>query len=186
MNPINHILLLLAAFLAVYLQSSFDLFRNLFGTQFDLLPPLMVYASLTHSILFVGAFSLCGGLLYDSLSANPLGVTVLPLFVVGLFIYFFRTLLLRERPYAQFVLGTIASVAVPVLTLLSLFTFNQNPLFGPGTVWQLLVLATFGGVVTPLLFRLLDRVSRTFNYAPLPESSFRKDREIKRGRGVRQ
>ena len=185
MNPINHILLLLTAYLAVYVQSSFDLFRNVLGTQFDLLPPLMVYASLTHGILFVGGFSLCCGLMYDSLSANPLGVSVLPLFMVGFLIYFFRNLLLREKPYAQFVLGTVASVAVPVLTLLSLLTLNHTPLFGAGTLWQLLVLAAFGGAVTPLLFRLLDKVARTFNYAPLPESSFRPDREIKRGRGVR-
>lgn len=183
MNPLNHILLILAAFLAVYLQSSFDTFRILFGTQFDLLPPLMVYASLTHSILFVGLFAFCSGMFYDSLSANPLGISVLPLFLVGVLIYLFRTLLLRERTYPQFILGISASVAVPLLTLLALFTLNQQPLFGPGTIWQVLVLASVGGVMTPVIFRVLDKVSRTFNYAPLPESSFRPDREIKRGRG---
>ncbi len=185
MNPINHILLILAAFLTVYLQASFDLFRNLFGTQFDLLPALMVYASLTHSILFIGLFALCGGLFYDSLSANPLGISVLPLFLAGMFIYFFRALLLRERIYPQFILGTTASAVVPLLTLLSLFTLNYHPLFGLGTLYQLLVMAAVGGAMTPLIFRILDKVNRNFNYAHLPESSYRPDREIKRGKGLR-
>ncbi|MFN7138964.1 MAG: hypothetical protein ACK4UN_06475 [Limisphaerales bacterium] len=185
MNPINHILVILAAYLAVYMQATFDVFRDLFGVQLDLLPTLIVYASLTHGILFVGLLAFWSGLFYDSLSANPLGISVLPLFFVGLMIYFFRTLLLRERTYAQFVLGTAACAAVPVFTLMGLFTLNQNPLFGVGTLWQILLMAGIGGVLTPVIFRVLDRISRTFNYAPLPESSFRPDREIKRGRGQR-
>lgn len=185
MNPINHALLILSAFLAIYFQSSFDLFRNLFGTQFDFLPALIVYASLTHSILFVALFAFCSGMFYDSLSANPLGISVLPLFIVALFIYKFRVLLLRERTYPQFILGITASVAVPLLTLLALITVDQQPLFGFGTIWQLLVLAALGGLTTPLVFRVLDKVGRTFNYSTLPESSFRPDREIKRGKGLR-
>ncbi len=183
MSPINYILLILSAFLAVYLQSTFDLFRNFFGTQFDLLPALIVYAALTHGILFVAGMAFCSGLFCDALSANPLGISILPLFLVGMFIYLFRNLLLRERTYAQFVLGITAGVMVPLLTLLALFTASEHPFFGAGTIFQLLLLGLLGGLITPLIFRVLDSVGRNFNYATLPESSFRPDREIKRGKG---
>ena len=53
-------------------------------------------------------------MLFDSLSANPLGVSVLPLFLVGFLIYRQRELILRDQPFAQFVLGLGASAAVPV------------------------------------------------------------------------
>ena len=63
MNAINPIIILLAAFLAVYFESSFSLFRNLLGAQIDLLPPLMVYASLTTGIFTVALLAVTGGLL---------------------------------------------------------------------------------------------------------------------------
>ena len=44
----------------------------------------MVYAGLSTGITTVALLALCGGLWFDSLSANPLGVTMLPLFVIGL------------------------------------------------------------------------------------------------------
>jgi hypothetical protein len=37
--------------------------------------------------------------------------------------------------------------------------------------------------VTPLWFTVFDYIGETFNYRPLGESSFRSDRQIKRGRG---
>jgi hypothetical protein len=183
MNALSHIIVLVAAFLAVYLECTFDLFRNILGAQVDLLPALIVYASLTHSILFVAVLAFCGGLFFDSMSANAFGVSVTPLFFCGLIIYRYRTLLLREKPYAQFVLGTAASATAPLLSLLTLLTLDRNPMFGGGTIWQIVVMAVFGGCITPLLFRFFDRANRTFNYAILPDSSFRSDREIKRGRG---
>ena len=44
-----------------------------------------------------------GGLWFDSLSANPLGVSVLPLFLVGLAIHLNRELILRDQAFAQVV-----------------------------------------------------------------------------------
>ena len=182
MNPINHIIILAAAFVAVFVESWFNLPRRLLGVQVDLLPAMMVYAALTHGIGFVAALAFCGGLLFDSLSENPLGVSTLPLFFAGLFIYRYRGLLLRQRPYAQFVLGATASVGAPLLTVLTLLSLDRTPLFGWGSIWQFVVMAVFGGAMTPILFTVLDKINRTFFYQPLPPTSFRPDREIKRGR----
>jgi len=183
MNALNPIIILLAAFLAVYFQSSFDLFRNIFGAQLSLLPALMVYTSLTLGILSVALLSIVGGLLLDSLSANPLGVSVVPLFLIGFAIHRFHGLLLREQIHAQFAFGVGASLLTPLLTLLILFSGGGNPLFGWGTVWQLLVMSVAGGLLTPVCFWILDRVSGALNYQPIAQTTFRADRQIKRDRG---
>ena len=39
-----------------------------------------------------------------------------------------------------------------------------------------------GALFTPLFFLLFDRLNRALNYAPNSQTSFRQDREIKRGR----
>ena len=83
MNWLQTVLVLGAAFLAVFWEAAFGGVRHLLGAQVDLLPPLMVYASLCTGLTTVTLLALCGGLWFDSLSANPLGVTVLPLFAVG-------------------------------------------------------------------------------------------------------
>ena len=68
-----------------------------------------------------------GGLWFDSLSANPLGVSVLPLFVVGLAIHVKRELIVRDQTFAQVVLGAAApALAVPLLTLLLLLTTRPH------------------------------------------------------------
>lgn len=183
MNALSPIIVLLAAFIAIYFQSSFDLFRNIFGTQIDLLPALMVYASLTLGIISVALLSIVGGLLFDSLSANPLGVSVVPLFIIGFAIHRFHGLLLREQIYAQFAFGVAASLLVPLLTLLILLSGDTNPLVGWGTIWQLTVMGISGGLLAPVCFWILDRLNRALNYQPTTQTSFRPDREIKRGRG---
>ncbi|MEO6036225.1 MAG: hypothetical protein ABIQ35_13295 [Verrucomicrobiota bacterium] len=183
MNALNPVIILLAAFVAVYFESSFSWFRSLFGAQIDLLPPLMVYASLTSGIITVTVLSIIGGLLFDSLSANPLGVSVLPLFLIGYAIHRFHGLLLREQLYAQFAFGAGASLLTPLFTLLVLLSGDTNPLVGWGNVWQFLVIAISGGLLTPVCFVILDRLSRALNYQPVAQVAFRPDREIKRSRG---
>jgi cell shape-determining protein MreD len=183
MNLLNPIIILLGAFLAVYFQSSFDLFRNIFGAQINLLPALMVYTSLTMGGFSVALLSIVGGLLFDSLSANPLGISVVPLFLIGFAIHRFHGLLLREQLAAQFAFGAAASLLTPLLTLLFLLSAEKNPLIGWGTIWQLLVMALGGGLITPLCFWLLDWVNSALNYQPIAQTTFRTDREIKRNRG---
>src|SRR5688572_32055250 len=111
MNPLHTILVLMAAFLAVFWEAAFPGTSRWLHAQVDLLPSLMVYASLCAGLTTVALLSVFGGLLFDSLSANPLGVSILPLLVVGLAIYWRRELILRDQPYAQFVLGLGASAA---------------------------------------------------------------------------
>jgi len=64
---------------------------------------------------------------FDSLSANPLGISVLPLsrrFAIDSR----RELILRDQVFAQVVLGLLASAIVPTLTVLMLLSTGKSPL----------------------------------------------------------
>src|SRR5262245_33699323 len=112
MNFLPTFLLLFVAFLVVFLQTTVHGLRVVTGAQVDLLPSIMVYAGLNCGLGPITALAVCGGLLQDSLSANPLGVSILPLFACGAFIHYHRGLILKDAPFARFILGMSASAAV--------------------------------------------------------------------------
>lgn len=175
-------MILIAAFLVVFYEAVFPGFRRILGAQVDLLPALMVYAALNTGLGVVVLLACVGGLLFDSLSTNRLGVSVIPLFAVGFVILVRRELILRDEPFAQFVLGLIASAVAPVLTVLILLTLGRSPMLGWGSLWQWIVMTVGGGVATPIFFALFSWINRLFGYKPVIETSFRPDREIRRGR----
>jgi len=182
MNWLNSILVLLAVLLSVFLQAAEGEIRYWLGTPMNLLPALVVYASLRGNLILITLVALLGGFWFDSLSANPLGVSLLPLFVVGLLIHLKRDLILRDQFIAQFVLGLVASAAVPALTLLLLLSVGQHPLLGWGSLWQWAVMTLGGALLTPFCFRCFDLCVRALSYRPFVATSFRPDREIRRGR----
>jgi rod shape-determining protein MreD len=182
MNWFTTLSILLCGFLAVFWQALFPGIRHLLGAQVDLLPALMVYTSLQAGIGTIAALAVIGGLCFDSLSANPLGLSLLPLFVVGLVTFAYRDLILRDQLFAQLILGFAASAITPIITLLLLLTTGRTPLLGWSTVWQILVMAVGGAVATPLFFELFRVLQRFLGYQQPTQSSFRPDREIRRGR----
>jgi cell shape-determining protein MreD len=175
-------LVLGAAFVAVFGASAVTVFRSLLGAQFDLLPALVVYVGLTGGLATVALLAIAGGLWLDSLSANPLGISVLPLFLVGWFINATRDLVLRDQTFARWFLGLGASACVPVLTLLLLLTTGHKPLLGWGTLWQIVVSSAVGGCAAPVVFWVFERLQMALVHGKTAESSFRPDREIRRGR----
>jgi hypothetical protein len=182
MKALNSILVLVAAFVAVFAEAVITGPRHWLGAQIDLLPALVVYAALNTNIVVVSLLAVFGGLWFDSLSADPLGVMILPLFAVGFPIFLQRDLILRELPFAQVVLGGIASAAVPLLAVLLLLSGGQKPLLGWGSLWQWIVMTAGGAVATPLFFTLFKWCDDALGYKPRTETSFRSDREILRDR----
>jgi rod shape-determining protein MreD len=182
MTALNSILILAAAYLTVFGQAVFPGVRQLLGAQVDLLPVLMVFAALNTNLAIIAMLAVCGGLWFDALSANPLGVTILPLFVIGFVIHSQRELILHKLSFAQIVLGAVACAVVPALTVLLLLTGGAQPLLGWGTLWQWLVMTAGGAVATPVIFALFAWCNHALGYQPRTETSFRPDREIHRGR----
>ena len=182
MSPLRTILILAAAFLAVFWQSAFHGLRQILGAQIDLLPGLMVYAGLFTGLGTVSALSILGGLWSDALSANPLGISILPLFLVGFVLFLCNEVVLKHSTFAQVLLGAGAGSLVPLLTLLFLLTLGHAPLVGWITLWQLVIMAAGGAVATPVIFAIFSWLEGNLLHTHPPESSFRADREIRRGR----
>jgi cell shape-determining protein MreD len=181
-NLLNTTFILVAGYLAVFWEAWFSGLRHLLGAQVDLLPALIVYAGLSADLVTVALLAFLGGLGFDALSANPLGVSVLPLFAIGLAIYVNRELILRDQTFAQLLLGLSASAAAPLLTLVILLTTGHKPLLGWGSLWQWVVMAVGGGVATPVCFALFGGLNRMLVHSGDAPSTFRPDREIRRGR----
>ena len=182
MNVLQTILILAVAFLAVFGEATFPVLRHWLGAQVDLLPVLMVYAALNTDLATVSLLAVLGGLWFDALSANPLGISILPLYAVGFLICARRDLILRELSFAQLVLGTVASAVVPALSILLLLSGGKQPLIGWGSIWQWIVMVAGGAAATPLVFALFNWCNHALGYQPRTETSFRPDREIRRGR----
>ena len=182
MTSLSNILVLATAYLVVYLQVSFNVLRAGAGGQMDLLPSLVVYVSLTHGPATLALLAVGGGLLFDAMSANPLGVSILPLFITGFILQQYRGLLLRDQPFAQWMLGFGASAAAPALTVLLLLNMDRQPLLSWFSLWQWIILGLLGAAATPLWFGFFDWINRSLNYRALETPTFRPDREIKRGR----
>jgi cell shape-determining protein MreD len=130
MKHLQTIALLVVAFLAVWTEATFGWPRRWLGTQIDLLPVLVIYAALFAGVPALALVSVLGGMWFDSLSENPLGVSVLPLFAVGLVASHFRELILREQSHAQLLLGLAAGALVPLGTLLIIMAVGVTPLIG--------------------------------------------------------
>jgi len=184
MKSLHTIAILAAAFLTVFVESLPGGARHWLGVQVDLLPSLVVYAALMTNLTTVALLAVFGGLWFDSLSANPLGLSVLPLFSAGFVIHRNQELVLRDQAYARVLLGLLASSLVPAATLVLMPGTSAKPLVSAGTAWQWIVMTLVGGAFTPVWFWLFGRVRRVFAYSPMPEHLYRRDRQIKRTRRV--
>lgn len=182
MNWLRTIILVAFAFFGVFAAAWLEWPRRWVGAQFDVLPALIVFAALTTNVLTLGILAVSAGLFLDSLSGNPLGLSILPLFSTGCALHKVQELVLRDLPYAQVVLGVMATAAIVLFKLLVLLTLGETPLLGWGSFWQLFVVCAWSAALTPAVFKLLDTVTGLFSYQAMGSSGFRTDREIKRGR----
>lgn len=181
-NGFNLLLVLAAAYGLVLVQSAFDLTRWLCGAQINLLPALMVYAALNCELPVLVLLAVVAGLLFDSLSANPLGTMSFALFVPAWLIYLQRGLILRELPFARFALGTAAGGVTPLIALLLLLSAREELVLGWFSLVQWLVLTLLSGLLTPVVMTALDYIRKSLSYQPVVAEPFRSDRQIRRGR----
>jgi rod shape-determining protein MreD len=179
---LNVFIFSVVAYTCTFAQARVTFFRDLLGSQIDFLPGLIVYGSLAFpSYIAVGCAAVFG-LLYDSLSANALGTMMATLVLLSCITLLYREVLLSNQFTTHWVLGLAASGLAPVFALFILYIAGEQPLVGTGTLWQWAIMTAGGGVVTPLWFRLFNRVGSALHYKEVPESTFRQDREIARGR----
>ena len=181
-NWVSMFIFLLIGYGTIFLQSRFTVFRDFFGFQFDLVPGLVVYAAIHFSFFAALGCAATLGIMYDLLSANPIGTTLLVFAAVTFLAAYFREVLLSEEFTAQFVLGAGATFGSILLTVFLLHMTGQEPLLGVASLWSWILVSAGGGLFTPLWFRLFARLDEALRYKEVPESSFRPDRQIARGR----
>jgi cell shape-determining protein MreD len=181
MSRIPLLLLFLVAWLAVFAQTQFPVVVDWIGSPVSILPALTIYAALSHSIGMVACFCIVSALSLDSLSANHLGVSLLPLFLCAFATHARQHLILRDQAYARFWLGLGSGLAVPLLTRILLNLGARQPL-GDAIGFEWILSGVVNAIACPLCFATFDRLRDLFEYKPIVESSYRADRQIKRGR----
>ncbi|MGV3775048.1 MAG: hypothetical protein ACO1QB_19280 [Verrucomicrobiales bacterium] len=182
MNRVTYIVFYLLAYLVVFFEAAGSSLRHLLGAQIHFLPGLIIYAALSFDVLGLVFASLVLGIMFDSLSANSLGVTSLALLTVGFVVYWRRELILRDQLYAQLILGAASSAAVPVFSVIMLYGVGQEPLVGWGSLWQLIILTAGGALATPVWFKIFSILDKALRYKEVAETAYRNDRQIARGR----
>ena len=126
--------------------------------------------------------AVCGALWLDALSENPLGVSLLPLFLPSFLMQTQRALILREQRFAQAVLGAGACAIFVILSLVLLVTMGRAPAVGWGTLWVLVVAAAGGALLVPGYGLVFARLEGVFFHQPRARPSHDPLRQIKRDR----
>ena len=174
--------LLLIGYVIVAMNITFGSWLRLVtGIYIDLIPLLIVYMALTSEITTMSLVGAIIGLFFDSVSANVLGVSSISFIVAGLIIYSYRHLVLRKLWQIQYLSGLLCSVSIPLITFILLKFIGAEPIMNFQAVFNILISGFFNAFLTPLIFGIIDWIENTFNYRQVKMSSFRPDREIKRG-----
>jgi rod shape-determining protein MreD len=160
------IILIFAAAIIVWFQAIGSPLGGWFGVKTDLLPSLMIYAGLTVGVRAVVAVGVVGALLQDSLSAMPLGVTLLPLCIVGLIAHQAQAYLSRDEKAQQLLLGALATFGASVIVLLTLATIGKGVSFSLWLLVRLVGVTLIGAIACPFFFAVLDRVNGLLGALP--------------------
>lgn len=175
-------ILMIAAIVAVFISTQFYMFRSLVGVPVNLLPGLIVYTALRSHITGLFIISAFTGLLTDSLSASPLGTSILPLMMTGFLVQLKKDWLLSSQVFAQFILGLLAGALIPLLDVTLVFMMlpeSMNPPVLSGSfLWQWLALISTSGLMTPVVFKVLDAIRISLTSSPM--QSYGRHKEISR------
>ena len=159
--------ILLTAIAAIFLESACEIPRQLTGAQIDPLPALMVAAALRAPVLALTALAIMGSLWQSSISSDPLGISMLPLFLFGLLVHINEQKISSHHPGQRFALGAIAGAVVPALTLGLLLLTGHQPLVGWYSLWQWAVGIVGSGLLALAFFPWLEWLDRTVEEQPL-------------------
>jgi len=160
------VILIFTSALIVWFQAVGSPLGGWFGVKTDLLPALMVYAGLTVGARGVVTVGIVGALMQDALSVMPLGVTVLPLCVIGLAAHQWQAYLSRDEKAQQLLLGAIATFGASAVVLVTLAMKGQGVGFSFWLLLRLLGVTLVGTIACPIFFAALDRVNRLLGALP--------------------
>ena len=177
------LVLLLGVYFLIFLQSHWQVPRFWLGFQPDLTPALMVFVGLTMGAGYVSTIALMSGLWLDSLSANPFGMSIFPLFLVGWIVFCFRKKIMAVEFMAQIYLGILGGLLVFLLQLTLLKLLSFNPLIGWGMFFFTMLNAFFCGLAVPFFYLLHKWFKSLFSHSSYEPNNWRNNnRQIVRGK----
>lgn len=159
--------LLITCCVFVWGQSWFLTHYTVVGVKIDCIPCLVLYCALFAS--WKELFFVCtlAGLLFDSMSLNPLGVTVISLLLPGYLLYCNRKVLLYHSVWVQALLGGAIGIIPPLLTLLQLTGLPVSPLINLGVLFVFIVLGITNAFAAPIILFGINYILEKY-IEPLP------------------
>jgi cell shape-determining protein MreD len=144
--------------LAAALQARLPTLWWLGGVRLELLPPIVVYVSLTMTRGRAIVLALVAGMMQDAMSAAPFGLSVLAYGLSALLITGMGDVLDRDLPWVQIGAGALTSGAVAIIAFLAVgLSF--------GALVKLVVVAATSGITTVVLFFALDYARAVWGHA---------------------
>ncbi len=159
--------LLVIALLTLYLANTLEWPQRITGTRIDPLPALMVCAALRAPVLALTLLAVLGSLWQTSLSADPPGISMIPLFAVGVAVSLNRRAIHTRLWGARFAVAAAAGAFVPLVSVGLLMLLGREPLLGWFSLWQLAVMSLVSGLLALLFFPLLQWLDKTVEDQPL-------------------
>lgn len=163
---LNRTLFLFVAVLLVVVQSTLANLFAIRGAKIELLPALVVYCAVATNLPTALLVAFGGGLLQDVLSAGPLGLSVLPLASIAIVLDQTRRYLVRDFFLVQSLLGAAAALAVSVWMFLCQLVMAGHSTASASTLQLVFWVVLSSAVLTPLLFRALDRLLHCLGHPP--------------------
>ncbi len=159
--------LLITCSVFVWGQTWFISHYPVLGVKIDCLPCLVLYCALFASWKELFCVCTLAGLLFDSMSLNPLGVTVISLLLPGYFLYCNRKILLYHSVWVQVLLGFAMGIVSPLFTLLQLTGLPISPLINFRVLFVFIVLGITNALVAPIILFGINYILEKY-IAPLP------------------
>lgn len=159
--------ILLTALISVYLSAAVGLSLQFLGTQINPLPALMMVVALRAPFSAVVTLAIFGALIQSSLSSDPIGIGMLPLYSLGFAVHLNARSLSQHHTGPRFALGAIAGAIVPALTLALLLLAGKQPMIGWFTLWQWAVGIVSSGLLALIYFPLLEWMDHSVEEQPL-------------------
>ena len=135
--------------IAVAFQTRMPTLWWLGGVRLEFLPALVAYAAFTMHSGRALALAIAAGLLQDALSAGHFGISALAYGVAAMMIVDLREAFDRDLPWVQLAAGAMTSALVAILAFLTIGV-------SIGAIFKMCVVAFISGIITMLVFFVLD------------------------------
>lgn len=134
---------------------SFDVIR-IAGVKPDLLFIITVYMGYSFGSFNGEVTGFASGLLHDSISNAPLGLTTLPSLAVGFIVGMFGRGVLKSNIATIIILLFAASIVKGVITLFLCYIFHQG--YIASVIHVILPEAFYNAILAPMLFFVYDKL----------------------------